>query len=77
MIVTVVLDRQNAQYTNLDVITGRVVVRNPSNTALNAIVVKLEGESRTRLFARGPHPGDKEKAMTEAHKVGRYLDVLG
>ena len=70
MNVSIELDRQNKQYTNLDILSGRVLVRNPSPTGINSITIKLEGESVTRLYSTGLYSGDKEKPLAEMHKVG-------
>ena len=69
MIVSIVLDRRDSQFTNLDVISGQVVVRNPSSTGITEISVKLEAESATRLFSEGLYAGDKERPVAEVHKV--------
>ncbi|KAF1812149.1 hypothetical protein P152DRAFT_473873 [Eremomyces bilateralis CBS 781.70] len=70
MIVQLFLDRPNAQYTNLDVITGRVALRNTNSTNVSSIIVKLEGESKTRLIAQAPHePREKPKPVLEVHKL--------
>ena len=45
----VLLDDPTATYTNLDFITGRIVLTLQQTTAFSAITVKLEGESRSRL----------------------------
>jgi hypothetical protein len=66
------LDRPHAHFTNLDFLTGKVIVQLNSATSISSINVKLEGESRTRLA--GPRfPGsdrqDKKKIELEIHKV--------
>lgn len=69
---SVVLDQQavNVSYTNLDQISGKVVVRCAKSVEIDSIVVKVEGESRTRLMA--PPMGDvrREKPVLEYHRVG-------
>lgn len=72
------LDTAHAHFTNLDFITGKVVVNLPSETAIGGIQVKLEGESRTRLS--GPrYPtqehSDKRRTELEVHKV-RFNDLF-
>ncbi|KAL2003055.1 hypothetical protein VTN02DRAFT_5133 [Thermoascus thermophilus] len=63
------LDRPHAHFTNLDFITGKVVVQLLSDTPISGIQVKLEGESRTRLAGpRYPH-ADKKKTELEVHKL--------
>lgn len=57
-------------YTNLDVISGKVVVRCTKDISVNAIVVKLEGESRTRLLGQTSEERRHEPdVQTELHKV--------
>jgi hypothetical protein len=68
------LDRPHAHFTNLDFLTGKVIVQLNSATSISSINVKLEGESRTRLA--GPRfPGsdrqDRKKTELEIHKVSR------
>ena len=70
MNVHVKLDKPHEVFTNLDVITGKVVLqlRNPTN--IQSITVKLEGESLTRLLA--PSRDDrreKPRPELELHKV--------
>ena len=49
---TVSLDRPGfTSYTNLDLVTGRVLIRCLKSADISTIVVKLEGESRTRLMS--------------------------
>lgn len=67
MAATIRLDKPHNHFTNLDYITGRVVLQLHSDTAISAIHVKLEGESRTRLA--NPPNGDKRKSEIEVHKV--------
>jgi hypothetical protein len=48
MNVTIVLQHPHEHYTNLDVIQGKVVLRVPNPTNISSVIVKLEGESKTR-----------------------------
>ncbi|KAF2453476.1 hypothetical protein BDY21DRAFT_402111 [Lineolata rhizophorae] len=70
MIVQIILDRPHSHYTNLDIISGRIQLRTTTNASVSSIVVKLEGESRTRLL---PPPkqngGDRQKYELEVHKL--------
>lgn len=69
---SVVLDQPgNVAYTNLDLISGRVVVRTGRSTDISNIVVKLEGESRSRLMTPPGPEGQRPKPVVEYHKVGR------
>ncbi|PWY77105.1 hypothetical protein BO70DRAFT_264243, partial [Aspergillus heteromorphus CBS 117.55] len=72
MSATVHLDRPHKHFTNLDFLTGKVVLQLPSEAAIGGIQVKLEGESRTRLSGpRYPHhePSDKKRTEIEVHKI--------
>ncbi|EMD59769.1 hypothetical protein GGP41_008456 [Bipolaris sorokiniana] len=69
MIVNIVLEHPHDHYTNLDVIQGKVSLRVPNPTNLSSIIVKLEGESRTRLLAPvHPNRPDKQRPVLEIHK---------
>lgn len=69
MNVSIALQHPHEHYTNLDVIQGKVVLRVPNPTNISSIVVKLEGESKTRLLAP-IHPArpDKQRPVLEVHK---------
>ena len=75
MSVRVQLDKPHAYFTNLDVITGKVILNLPRDETISAIVVKLEGESKTRLSASGSYsdndPRGRDRPVTEleVHKV--------
>jgi hypothetical protein len=67
---SIVLDQPgNVSFTNLDQISGKVVVRSGKSVDINGIVVKLEGESRTRLLSPSGPNGEKPKPQLEYHKV--------
>ncbi|KKY20886.1 putative arrestin (or s-antigen) n-terminal domain protein [Phaeomoniella chlamydospora] len=64
----------SATYTNLDIVTGRVILNLPAQASFSSIIVKLEGESRTRL--QGIRPGaysdgqqGKPTTETEFHRL--------
>ncbi|KAL2841471.1 hypothetical protein BJX68DRAFT_245452 [Aspergillus pseudodeflectus] len=72
MSVTIHLDRPHAHFTNLDFISGKVILNLPSETSVAGIQVKLEAESRTRLSGpRYPHNehSDKKRTELEVHKL--------
>ncbi|MCJ1379154.1 hypothetical protein MMC17_002254 [Xylographa soralifera] len=78
MAVHIQLDRPHAYFTNLDIITGRVILSIFSEETISAINVKLECESRTRLAMpprgdprRGPgyRGGDRAQNELEVHKL--------
>ena len=66
------LDRPHAHFTNLDHITGRVILSLTTSESVASIVVKLEGESKTRLS--GPrlsanNERRSDRTEVELHKV--------
>lgn len=66
---SIVLDQAaNVSFTNLDQISGRVVLKCAKSSDLDSIVVKLEGESRTRLLSVAA-ASEKQKPQLEYHKV--------
>ena len=76
------LEKPHAYFTNLDIITGRVILNLLGDETITAIVVKLECESRTRLAAL-PVPGyssradqlDKTQTKLEVHKVNKWPEI--
>lgn len=72
MIVSVYLEKQNPLYTNLDVVRGRVILKVPSSTTLAHVVVKLEGECKTRLTAPNlAGRSERNRIVLEVHKVSQ------
>jgi hypothetical protein len=72
MSATLHLDSPHTHFTNLDYLTGKVVLTLNSEASISGIQVKLEGESRTRLSGpRHPHheQSDKKRTELEVHKV--------
>ncbi|KAJ5389164.1 uncharacterized protein N7496_000232 [Penicillium cataractarum] len=72
MSATIFLDSRHTHYTNLDFLSGKVVLHLPTETAIGGIQVKLEGVSRTRLSGlRHPHHvnSDKKRTELEVHKI--------
>ena len=70
MLVSVSLEHPHEHYTNLDLINGKVSLRVPNPSNVSSIIVKLEGESRTRLLAPiRPDRPDKQRPVLEVHKV--------
>jgi hypothetical protein len=59
----------NVAYTNLDVLSGKVLVRTAKSADISSIVVKLEGESRSRLMTPPGPNGERSRAVVEYHKV--------
>ena len=74
MHVQLALEGPHTVFTNLDVVAGKVVLRLSTTTPITSIVVKLEGESHTRLLTpRGrthENPNDRPRPVEEIHKVG-------
>ncbi|KAI9791739.1 MAG: hypothetical protein M1816_003549 [Peltula sp. TS41687] len=72
MSVRIQLDVPHSHFTNLDFISGRVFLNLSSDEAIASIVVKLEGESKTRL-ARPKSPyqevQNSKKTEMEIHKI--------
>lgn len=67
---SLVLDQPgNVSFTSLDEISGKVVVRSAKSTDVANIVVKLEGESRTRLLSPQGAGGERPRPQLEHHKV--------
>lgn len=72
---SIVLDQPgNVSFTNLDQISGKVVLRCGKSVNIDQILVKLEGESRTRLLSPSGPNGEKPKPQLEYHKVRASLD---
>ena len=72
MSATIQLNNPQGHFTNLDFITGKVIVNLPTETSIAGIQIKLEGESKTRLSGpRHPHheQSDKKRTELEVHKV--------
>ncbi|KAI4724612.1 hypothetical protein E4T49_07681 [Aureobasidium sp. EXF-10728] len=69
MLASIILDQNFPHYTNLDYISGKVVVRTQTATTVSSIVVKLEGESRTRLLPPPTPSDDRQKPQLEFHKI--------
>ena len=82
MSVRIQLDKPHAHFTNLDLISGIVILSITGNETISLITVKLEGESRTRLAGptnpRGTYdPYERDQAQLEVHKVSKYpLDAI-
>lgn len=77
MSVRIKFDRPQVHFTNLDYLTGKVVVHLVADAAISAVTVKLEGESRTRLsgpkLACNNERSDKRRTELEWHKVSECL----
>ena len=77
MAVRIFLDRPHAHFTNLDYITGKVLLQLNINETVSNIVVKLEGESRTRLAAPENYLDNRRnrggQTELEVHKVSRQV----
>ena len=81
MSVRIQLDRAQGAFTNLDQISGVVILSILGPETISAITVKLEGESRSHLVGSiGPRQSigprrnyDGEGSRQEVHKVGGVL----
>lgn len=80
MSVRIALDNQPEFYTNLDCLSGRVILGLNRSEQVGSIVVKLEGESATALVPnpnqqqypgnrRGPPGGPPDARIGENHKI--------
>jgi hypothetical protein len=75
MLVRIDLDSPRDFYTNLDYISGRVILKLTRDDNVSAIRVKLEGESRTVVLPQSrrpsldPLPNQHHTVPTENHKV--------
>ncbi|KAL7780437.1 hypothetical protein CFE70_010460 [Pyrenophora teres f. teres 0-1] len=77
MIVNIVLEHPHEHYTNLDLLQGKVLLRVPYPANVSSIIVKLEGEGRTRLLAPiHPSRPDKQRPVLEVHKFLYKTQVL-
>lgn len=67
------LDKPQVHFTNLDFLTGKVIVHLVTDAAISAVTVKLEGESRTRLsgprLAYNNERSDRRRTELELHKL--------
>lgn len=76
MSVRIQFDKPNDwHFTNLDIVSGKILLTLQNDATISAINVKLEGESRTRLA--GPRQAnsdrsDKKRTELEVHKVSTY-----
>ncbi|KAI9682934.1 MAG: hypothetical protein M1829_006370 [Trizodia sp. TS-e1964] len=71
MSVRIELDKPHSHFTNLDFIAGTVYLTLNSDEAISSIVVKLEGESKTRLAPPRlvAERGDRRRHEIEVHKA--------
>lgn len=74
MSVRIQLDKPRGAFTNLDQISGVVILSLLGSETVSAITVKLEGESRTHLagstnLRRNFDSHEKEGSRQEIHKV--------
>lgn len=77
MIVQIQLQHPHEHYTNLDFINGKVILRVPRTDNVSSIIVKLEGESRTRLLAPiRPDRPERQRPVLEVHKFLYRTQIL-
>lgn len=77
MSVRIVLANPHTFYTNLDPISGRIILTLPTDETISGITVKLEGESRTILMRPSIHPTNthhqrreqRQGVASENHKI--------
>ena len=75
MAVRIYLDNPNPVYTNLDVISGKVVLSINREEAFTAIVVKLECESKTKLASPRSDGRRDYDIELEVHKVQNFTPL--
>ena len=76
MIASIILDQTHNTFTNLDVLSGRVVLRLATSTNVTSVVVKLEGESRTRLLPPPTNEDSRPRPVAEVHKVSIVMSCF-
>lgn len=69
MSVRVQLDSPHTFYTNLDFISGKIVLSLVNDENVSAITVKLEGESRTLLMRPPPRPQGRGMAYAQRNQA--------
>lgn len=74
MSVRIQLDNPHAFYTNLDVISGKVILSLSREETISTIIVKLEGESKTTLLRPPPARDEpprrgQDNVLVENHKI--------
>lgn len=69
MSVRIDLDNAQAVRTNYDIISGRICISLRREVKISAILVKLEGESRSELEDCSSGHGSKGGIRTETHKI--------
>ena len=77
MSVHIALDESSGIYTNLDVVSGRVILKLPREESITAVIAKLECESRTRLAAPNEDRRNAYDTELEVHKVGLHNVASG
>jgi len=77
MIASIILDQTLSTFTNLDTLSGRIVIQATNSVTVSSINVKLEGESRTRLIPPpSPLNNERPRPRLEFHKVGTILPFI-
>ncbi|KAI6092141.1 hypothetical protein F4821DRAFT_224995 [Hypoxylon rubiginosum] len=74
MSIRIALDNPPEFYTNLDFISGRVILALNRPETIGNVIVKLEGESRTALTV--PQPGDREDFYRPRPPGGSIGDII-
>lgn len=79
MAVRILLDRPHTCFTNLDFITGKVLLQLNINETISNIIVKLEGESKTRLATPDYYVDNRRsrggQTELEVHKVSEETSL--
>ncbi|KAI1762190.1 hypothetical protein GGR53DRAFT_502524 [Hypoxylon sp. FL1150] len=74
MSIRIALDNPPEFYTNLDFISGRVILALNRPETIGNVIVKLEGESRTALTV--PQPGEREDFYRPRPPGGSIGDII-
>ncbi|KAF2148323.1 hypothetical protein K461DRAFT_282768 [Myriangium duriaei CBS 260.36] len=76
MTARIIVDQDFSTFTNLDTISGKVLLRTPKPINISTITVKLEGESRTRLIPPPTQQNERPRPQLEFHKILYKTDTL-
>lgn len=77
MYVSLVVDNPKQVKTNLDLVRGKVILQLPHAATITSIVVKLHGDSITRLMTPDRQDiGERARPQQETHKVRHWRLTL-
>ncbi|GAM90735.1 hypothetical protein ANO11243_087800 [Dothideomycetidae sp. 11243] len=70
------VDQDFTTFTNLDTISGHVIVRTSKPVSISGITIKLEGESRSRLLPAPTVQNERPRPQLEFHKILYRITTL-